>query len=134
MDFHKEDDDITRSSRSQMLLKIGVLKKFAIFTGKRMCGSLSLIKLLGFSPASLFKRDSQTIASLCAHCENFKNTFFLQNTSGGCFFISLLLLIVMRQQFFNSTFSFGRNITFTFSLTYFSIYYLYSYFLTITRL
>ena len=58
MDFHKEDEDIIRSSRSQMLLKIGVLKKFAIFTGKRMCGSLSLIKLLGFRPASLFKKDS----------------------------------------------------------------------------
>ena len=58
MDFHKEDDDIIRSSRSQMLLKIVVLKKFAIFTGKRLCWSLSLIKLLGFRPASLFKRDS----------------------------------------------------------------------------
>ena len=37
MDFHKEDNDIIRSSRLQMLLKIGVLKKLAIFTGKRLC-------------------------------------------------------------------------------------------------
>ena len=58
MDFHKEDDGIIRSSRSQMLLKIGVLKKFAIFTGKHLCWSLSLIKLLRFRPASLLKRDS----------------------------------------------------------------------------
>ena len=58
MDFHKEDDGIIRSSRSQMLLKIDVLKKLAIFTGKRLRWSLSLIKLLGFRPASLLKRDS----------------------------------------------------------------------------
>ena len=29
-----------RSSRSQMFFKIGVLKKFAIFTGKHLCWSL----------------------------------------------------------------------------------------------
>ena len=34
MDFHEEDDGIIRSSRSQMFFKIGVLKNFAIFTGK----------------------------------------------------------------------------------------------------
>ena len=58
MDFHEEDDDIIRSSRSQMFSKIGALKKFAIFTRKRLCWSLFLIKLLDFSPATLFKRDS----------------------------------------------------------------------------
>ena len=31
-----------RSSRSQMFLKIVVLKNFAIFTGKQMCWSLEL--------------------------------------------------------------------------------------------
>ena len=36
MDFHEEDDNIIRSSRSQMFSKIGALKKFAIFTGKRL--------------------------------------------------------------------------------------------------
>ena len=36
MDFHKEDNDIIRSSRAQMLLKRDVLKKLAIFTGKRL--------------------------------------------------------------------------------------------------
>ena len=40
-----------RSSRSQMLFKIGVLKNFTIFTGKHLCWSLFLIKLLrAFSP------------------------------------------------------------------------------------
>ena len=54
MNFHKEDDDITRSSRSQMLLKIDVLKTLTMFTGKRLCWSLSLIKFLGFRLAGLF--------------------------------------------------------------------------------
>ena len=70
MDFHEEGDDIDdisqRRSCAQMLLKIGVLKKFAIFTGKCLCWSLSLIKLLGFRPANLFKRDSQTVVFVCA--------------------------------------------------------------------
>ena len=34
-----------RSIRSQMFFKIGVLKKFAIFTGKHLCCCLFLIKL-----------------------------------------------------------------------------------------
>ena len=58
MHLLEEDDDIVRSSRSQMFLKIGVFKNFTIFTGKQLCWSLFLIKLLGFRPATLFKRDS----------------------------------------------------------------------------
>ena len=57
MDFHQEDD-IIRISCSQMFLKRGFLKKIAIFTGKRMYWSLFLIKLIGFRPATLFKRNS----------------------------------------------------------------------------
>ena len=38
--FHEENDDIVRSSRSQMFSKRGALKKFAIFTGKRLYWSL----------------------------------------------------------------------------------------------
>ena len=45
MDFYEEDDGIIRSSRSQMFFKIGVLKNFAILTGKRLCWSLFLIKV-----------------------------------------------------------------------------------------
>ena len=58
MNLLEEDDDIVRSSRSQMFLKIGVFKNFTIFTGKQLCWSLFLIKLLGFRPATSFKRDS----------------------------------------------------------------------------
>ena len=58
MDFHQEDDDIIRSSYSQMFLKRGFLKKLTIFTGKHMYWTLFLIKLMGFRPTTLFKRNS----------------------------------------------------------------------------
>ena len=87
MDFHKEDDDIIRSSRSQLLLKTGALKKFVIITGKRLCWSLSLIKLLGFRPVTLFKRDSWV------HIVKILSTPFLRNTSSACSFVILRLLI-----------------------------------------
>ena len=47
-----------RSSRS-MFFRIGVLKNFAMFTGKNLCWSLFLIKLQAWKPAILFKRDSK---------------------------------------------------------------------------
>ena len=46
MDLY-EEDNIIRSSRSQMSLKIGVLKKFTIFTGKHLCWSLFFNKAAG---------------------------------------------------------------------------------------
>ena len=79
MDFHKEDDDIIRSSRSQMLLKIVVLKKFAIFTGKRLCWSLSLIKLLGFKPATLLQETPRQLFS-CVHIVKILSTPFFCRT------------------------------------------------------
>ena len=53
---------LIRSSRSQMFFKIGVLKNFAIITGKHLCRCLIL------------KRDSNTGIS-CEYCEIFKNSF-----------------------------------------------------------
>ena len=47
-----------RSSRLQMFFKIGVLKNFAIFTGKHPCWSLFKITLQASKPANLLKRDS----------------------------------------------------------------------------
>ena len=43
-----------------MSFKIGVLINFAIFTEKHMCWSLILIKLQGFRPTIIVKRDSDT--------------------------------------------------------------------------
>ena len=73
-----------RSSRSQMFCKIGVLKIFAIFTGKYLCWSLFLTKLQAWRPAILLKRNSNLGVCLWILQKNFKNSF-LWNTSSGCF-------------------------------------------------
>ena len=52
-DFH-----CFRNSRSQIFLKVSVLKKIACFTGKHLCWSLSLIKLQTWKP--FFKKDFNT--------------------------------------------------------------------------
>ena len=64
---------IFRSSRSQIFFKIDVLKISASFTGKQLCWSLFLIKLLVHRcfPLKL--------------TEFFYEQFLLQNTSGGWF-------------------------------------------------
>ena len=51
-------------SLSQMFFKIGILKNFANFTGKHMCWSLFLIKLLVLRPATLLTKDSNAGALL----------------------------------------------------------------------
>ena len=50
----------SRSSRLQMFFKIGVLKIFAIVTGKHLCWSFFLIKLQAWEPATLSIGDSNT--------------------------------------------------------------------------
>ena len=49
-----------RSSRSQILFKISVLKNFTSFTGKHLCWSLFLIKLQIWRLANLLWRNSNT--------------------------------------------------------------------------
>ena len=46
------------------VLKIGILKKFAIITEKHLCWSLFLIKLQTWRPAALLNRDSSTGISM----------------------------------------------------------------------
>ena len=53
-----------RSSRQEVFNEKGVLRNFTKFTGKHLC---------------------QSFVFSCEFCEISKNTFFLQNTSGGCF-------------------------------------------------
>ena len=43
-----------------MFFKIAVLKRFVIFTEKYISWSLFLIKIQGFMPATLLKRDPKT--------------------------------------------------------------------------
>ena len=47
-----------RNSRSQIFLKIGVVKNFLDFTGNYLFCVIFSIKLQAFSPATLLKRDS----------------------------------------------------------------------------
>ena len=56
------------SSRSQMLFKIGVVKNFAIFTGKQLCRSLFLIKLKTLKASNFI--------FFCEVCKTFKDNFF----------------------------------------------------------
>ena len=58
--FSSEKMTVCRSSRSQMFFKIGVLKNFALFTGKHLCWSLSLTKMMERRAATLLKRGSNT--------------------------------------------------------------------------
>ena len=51
---------LLRSGRLQIILIVGVLKYFAIFTGKRLCWSIFLIKLQAFRSVTLLKSDSNT--------------------------------------------------------------------------
>ena len=77
-----------KSSRSQMIFKIAVLKNFTKLTGQKLCWSLFLIKLQALRPATLSKRNSleismDTLTQLfsCQICKIFKNTFSYRTPS-----------------------------------------------------
>ena len=73
-----------RSSRSQIFLKIGVLKNFAVFTRKHQRWSLFLIKLqTGRSAKRLQHRCFPVNIAQFLRIPFLQN--ILQNTSGGCF-------------------------------------------------
>ena len=54
-----------------MPFNLGVLKNFAIFTGKQLCWSLLLVKLQPFR--------CLTRVWACKYCEIFKNTYFKEH-------------------------------------------------------
>ena len=58
-----------------MLYKKAVLKNFAISTGKHLCWSLFLTKLLAYGPAILLKETPTQLFS-CEYCKIFKNPYF----------------------------------------------------------
>ena len=68
-------DRMSRSSSLQLFFKIGVVKNFAIFTGKYLHGSFFLIKLPAFRVATLPKRDSSTGVFLWILQELFRTAF-----------------------------------------------------------
>ena len=79
---------ITRSTHAEVFCKEGVLRKFAKFTGKRLCQSLFFNKVPGMRPATLLKKILAQVFS-CEFCEISKNTFSYRAPTGGCFCITL---------------------------------------------
>ena len=119
MNFH-EEDDIIRSSRSQMFFKIGVLKNVAIFTGKHLCWSLKACN-------SFKKRLLHT--GFPVNIMKVLRMPFLQNTSGGCFFIILLLLLHPSNYLIWPGFFFWKKRYFDFFTdVFFYLHNFYSYF------
>ena len=88
---------------ADVLLKIDVLKNFALFTGKHLCWSLFLIHLQAFRPATFLERGSSmcfpvniatpTQVFSCAYCEIFKNSFFIKHLWWLLLFISMAPII-----------------------------------------
>ena len=75
---------VSRSSRPEVFCKKGFLRNFAKFTGKHLCQRL-------FINEALFKK------SLWHRCfpinfAKFLRAPFLQNSSGGCFWVSTVML------------------------------------------
>ena len=70
------------SSYLRMFFETRVLKNFANLPRKHLCWKPILTKLQLLSPASWSKKTSKHVL-FCEIFEVFKNTFFLQNTSGG---------------------------------------------------
>ena len=76
--YHYLSNECFISSCLQIFFKIGVLKNFTIFTGKQLCWSLFLVKLQGWRPMTLLKRDSNTDV-FSEYCKIFKNSFFIEH-------------------------------------------------------
>ena len=73
-----------RSNHRRCSNKKGVLKNFAVFTGKHLCWNLLLIKLQAFRPATLLKRDSNKGVFLWI-LPNFYEHVFWRTSANGCF-------------------------------------------------
>ena len=81
------------------VLKIGVLKNFAILTitGKHPCSSLFLIKLQKFKPETFLEKDSST-GVLMRIVRNFYQELFLQNICRGNLYFNYLLIYYLQFQ------------------------------------
>ena len=78
-----------KSSSSQMFFKIGVLKNFAIFTGKHLCWSL-FNKVAGWEACNFFEKETPTHVSSCEYCKVFKNSFFTEHLQ--CLLLNIFLI------------------------------------------
>ena len=65
--------------KQQMFFKVGVLKSYAIFTGKHLRWSLFLIKFQSFRSATLLKRDSNKGVFLWTFKKFLRTAFFIEH-------------------------------------------------------
>ena len=72
-----------RSSHQRCSVREDALKNFAKLTGKDLCQSLSLIKLLDLTCNFIVQTLAQVFS--CEFCEISKNTFFKKTPLGDCF-------------------------------------------------
>ena len=113
--FKKKFFDILnyRNSRSQMFFKVGVLKNFAIFIGKRLCWSLFFYQSCRPEASNFLKKETPAHLLSCEYWEVFKNSFLIEQLwwlllkVGNSFDICFVLFSKSFKVFF---FSFSRNI------------------------
>ena len=77
---------ICRSNHRRCSVRKGVLRNFAKVTEKQLCHSLFLNKVAGLRAVTLLKKRLWYRCFL-VNFAKFSTTSFLQNTSGGCFYI-----------------------------------------------
>ena len=85
---------IFRTSHTQMSLKTGVSRNFAIFTGKHVLDSL-FNKLACFTACNFISTSSQNLCwsltgGSCEKCKNFYEQHFFYGTSRVAAFVSLI--------------------------------------------
>ena len=121
MDFHEEDGDIIRSSRSQMFSKIGALKKFKIFTGKVLCWTSGL---------QLWSKETPRQVLSCEHIVKILITPFFTEHLWWLLFYHLFSYVsyLARHNFLTWPFLLEEILLWLFRWRFFS------YFLIITRL
>ena len=79
-----EFNNSNKSSCWQMFFEIGVIKNFAIFTGKHLeslCNEVAELKACNFIKKRLQHK------CFLVNIAKFLITAFLNNTSGGCFYM-----------------------------------------------
>ena len=82
-----------RSSRPEVFCKKGVLKNFAIFTGKHLCWSLFLIKLQAWKIRNVHRKAS-VLVSLFNKIAGLKaSSFFKKRLQHSCFSVNIAKLL-----------------------------------------
>ena len=77
---------IIRSSHRRCSMEICILKNFTKFTGKHLLQNLFFNKVAGLRPVTLLKK-RLWYSCFLVNFAKFLRALFLQNTSGGCFWI-----------------------------------------------